>query len=456
MAPKSEKVYQIKVTLNDTHPPIWRRILVPWEMTLFKLHYVLQATMGWEDYHLHQFIIDQEYYGDPADDEYGDLKIRDEKNYPLNQIVTGEGFKCTYEYDFGDSWMHTLFVEKILPPEEGVYYPVCIAGKRACPPEDVGGTWGYEEFLEAIRDPEHEEHDEYLMWVGGEFDPQAFNLEEVNQLLVQLEERGWQIGSYSVFNREQWRDLFTPEAGAAAEALDLRQDAIEMLVYLRDNKVTGTQSTGNFNRKAVAEISARFVNPPSLEEKVGDRIFRFQNEYAVWPVYFLHVLAEIGDLISGGPSRRWRLTRDGEAFLTAPAVIQVWKLFVAWWFETNWIIAFPYSGMGDGLPHGFRDKVLLLLREIQTKTAVEFEPFTDRLIHATGLTWPIEDQKSAQETLRHAIRRMVIEPLARFGILELQYETKVTRFGWEFEELVVFHLTPLGAGMLETLPKPYL
>jgi hypothetical protein len=170
----------------------------------------------------------------------------------------------------------------------------------------------------------------------------------------------------------------------------------------------------------------------------------------------LHVLAEIGDLISGGPSRRWRLTRDGEAFLTAPAVIQVWKLFVAWWFETNWIIAFPYSGMGDGLPHGFRDKVLLLLREIQTKTAVEFEPFTDRLIHATGLTWPIEDQKSAQETLRHAIRRMVIEPLARFGILELQYETKVTRFGWEFEELVVFHLTPLGAGMLETLPKPYL
>ena len=455
MSPKSEQVYQIKVTLDDTHPPIWRRILVPGEMTLFKLHYVLQATMGWEDYHLHQFIIDQEYYGDPADDEYGDLKTKDEKEYPLNQIVTGEGFQCTYEYDFGDGWMHTLFVEKILHPEEGKRYPVCVAGKRACPPEDVGGTFGYEEFLEAIRDPEHEEHDEYLMWVGGEFDPQAFNLEEVNQLLIQLEDRGWQIGSYSVFNREQWKELFNPEAGAAAEALDLRQDAIAMLTYLRDNKVTGTQSTGNFNRKAVAEISARFVNPPSLEEKVGDRIFRFQNEYAIWPVYFLHVLAEIGDLISGGPSRRWRLTNNGEAFLTAPAVIQVWTLFIAWWYDTNWVIAFPYSGMADSLPYGFRDEVLVLLREVQTETAVEFEPFADRLVRATGLTWPVEDPKSAQDILRRAIRRMVIEPLSQFGILEPQYETKVTPYGWELEELHAFHLTRLGSGMLETLPKPY-
>jgi hypothetical protein len=455
MAPKSKQIYQIKVTLNDTHPPIWRRILVPGEMTLFKLHYVLQVAMGWTDSHLHQFIIDGEIYGDPEDDELGDLHTKDEKDYPLSRVVSGEGFRCTYEYDFSDSWMHTLVVEKIFPPEKAGRYPICIAGKRACPPEDVGGTWGFEEFLEAIRDPDHEEHDEYLEWAGGEFDPQAFDLEEVNQLLGQLEARGWQIGSYSVFNRDQWMGLFTPGAGAAAEALDLRQDAIAMLTYLRDNKVTGTQSTGNFTRKAVAEISARFVNPPALEEKIGDRAYRFQNESQIWPVYFLHVLAEIGDLISGGPAKRWRLTPNGEEFLAAPAVIQVWRLFVAWWYDTNWVIAFPFSGMADGLPHGFRDEVLVLLLECPPEKTIEFEPFADRLIRATGLIWPIEDQESAQNILRRAVRRMVIEPLAQFGILAPQYKTEETPHGWEFQELIAFRLTPLGSGMIETLPKPY-
>ena len=179
-------IYQIKVTLNDSKPPIWRRILVPINITLGELHHILQAVMGWEDYHLHQFIVGGTYYGvlHPDYDDY--LEMRDESQVRLNQIIAGEGFKFRYEYDFGDGWLHNLLMEKILPPEPGQQYPLCIKGKRACPPEDVGGIWGYYGFLEAIRDPGHPEHEEYLEWVGGEFDPEAFDLDVVNEVLRAL------------------------------------------------------------------------------------------------------------------------------------------------------------------------------------------------------------------------------------------------------------------------------
>src|SRR4030066_1399917 len=183
MAKKPTQIYQIKVTLDDTHPPIWRRILAPGNTTLLKLHDVLQIVMGWEDYHLHMYTIEGMIYGDPEDDAYGDLGTVNETNYKLSQVIHREGQRFSYEYDFGDSWDHTLMVEKILSPVEGIRYPLCLKGKRACPPEDVGGGWGYENFLEAIRNPDHDEHEEYLIWVGGEFDPEAFDLEEVNTRL---------------------------------------------------------------------------------------------------------------------------------------------------------------------------------------------------------------------------------------------------------------------------------
>ena len=177
-------IYQIKVTLDESKPPIWRRILVPGDVTLEKLHYIIQVAMGWTNSHLHQFIVGQTYYGEPHPD-YG-FEMQDEGRVKLNQVAPREGFKFRYEYDFGDGWLHNLLVEKALEPEPGQQYPVCIKGKRACPPEDVGGVWGYEGFLEAIRDPDHSEHEMYLEWIGGEFDPEAFDLEETNELLREL------------------------------------------------------------------------------------------------------------------------------------------------------------------------------------------------------------------------------------------------------------------------------
>ena len=177
-------IYQIKVTLKDSKPPIWRRILLRSDTTLGQLHHILQNVMDWESYHLHQFIVGRTYYGEPHPDYGSDM--RNESRVRLNQIVTGEKFKFVYEYDFGDSWEHLLLIEKILPPESGQHYPVCVKGRRACPPEDVGGVWGYYGFLEAIRDPDHPEHEDYLEWIGGEFDPKAFDLDEVNRRLRAL------------------------------------------------------------------------------------------------------------------------------------------------------------------------------------------------------------------------------------------------------------------------------
>lgn len=112
--------------------------------------------------------------------------MENEQRVKLNQIVTGEKFKFIYEYDFGDSWRHVLLVEKILPVDHQQQYPVCIKGKRACPPEDVGGVWGYATFLEALANPEHPDHKMYVEWVGDEFDAEYFDLDEINRRLARL------------------------------------------------------------------------------------------------------------------------------------------------------------------------------------------------------------------------------------------------------------------------------
>jgi Plasmid pRiA4b ORF-3-like protein len=179
--PDASAVYQLKVTLQNTKPPIWRRLQVRASTTLPRLHDTIQIAMGWTDSHLHQFIINGVEYGLP-DPDFADA-MRSEQRIKLERVATTEKDRFVYEYDFGDSWTHDILLEKLLPPEPDVHYPRCLAGKRACPPEDVGGAWGYAEFLEAIRNSDHPEHEDMLESCGGEFDPEAFALDEINQAL---------------------------------------------------------------------------------------------------------------------------------------------------------------------------------------------------------------------------------------------------------------------------------
>lgn len=174
---KTDVLYQFKITLLGSEPPIWRRIQVQ-DCTLDKLHEHIQTAMGWTNSHLHQFEINGERYGDPEllDDGFEDFECEDSTTTMLSEILpkTGKRLAFKYEYDFGDGWEHEVLYEGSPPLEKGKKYPLCLEGERACPPEDVGGVWGYCDFLEAIADPKHEQHDDFVEW-AGEFDPAEFD-----------------------------------------------------------------------------------------------------------------------------------------------------------------------------------------------------------------------------------------------------------------------------------------
>ena len=175
------EVYQLKVTLDGLKPPVWRRVLVDGNATLDNLHWIIQLAMGWTNSHMHDFVSAGRTYGMPG--PYALDDALDEGKFRLKQVAPAEQAKFRYEYDFGDDWRHTVLVEKILPPEPDTPYPVCVKGTRNCPPEDCGGIWGYADFLAAMADLNHPEHDDLTEWHGGPFDPEAFDLDEVNARL---------------------------------------------------------------------------------------------------------------------------------------------------------------------------------------------------------------------------------------------------------------------------------
>jgi hypothetical protein len=175
---KTDLLFQFTITLLGAKPSIWRRIQVQ-DCTLDKLHEHPQTAMGWTNSHLHQFEIKGERYGDPEllDDGFEDFECEDSTRTLLSDILpkTGKRFAFQYEYDFGDGWEHEVLFEGNPPVDPKAKYPLCVEGERACPPEDCGGVWGYGDFLEAIRNPKHEEHESMLEWIGGRFDPEEFD-----------------------------------------------------------------------------------------------------------------------------------------------------------------------------------------------------------------------------------------------------------------------------------------
>ena len=460
MGRKPVPIYQIKVALDGIRPPVWRRIQARGSTTLLKLHAILQVVMGWQDYHLHQFTIADVIYGDPENDEWDEWGIEPEEQYRLSQVEPAEGFRFKYDYDFGDGWRHTLLVEKVAPAEKGIRYPICLKGKRACPPEDVGGVGGYHGFLQAIGDPDHPEHDRYLTWIGGSFCPEAFDLEEVNAGVRRIGRgagawRAWpveedQVEEDRVAPAEAWAQGLDDDLAARAETLPLRRDVVALLAYLGENRVTGTQSTGNLPLKAVREIAAQFVDPPELDQVIGNNVYRLRSEGDVWPLYYRHVLAAVGGWAAGGPGRRWRLTPRGEQFLAMLAPIQVWLLFDTWWRQVNWAIASPVDIRGDYLAARYRELALNQLLDLRPGETTPIELFAGRLIEEVGLVWPSEDQDQARRVLQAVVERTVIKPLIDFGVLTVDYRPHKI-LGPEYPALSAFQVTPFGKSLLHSL-----
>jgi hypothetical protein len=179
-------IYQLKITLLEIAPPIWRRIEVPSTTPLCCLHDALQAVLGWTDSHLHQFEKDGKFWGVPDDDGFeGDIEIIDESRVPVAKILVAEGDSMVYVYDFGDNWRHEVVLERVVPSETPTK-PLCLAGERRRPPEDVGGPSGYQEFLEVIFEPGHEEFDHYREWAGNPVHAEEFDLKAVNDILSRM------------------------------------------------------------------------------------------------------------------------------------------------------------------------------------------------------------------------------------------------------------------------------
>jgi hypothetical protein len=178
------RLYQIKVTLIETDPPVWRRLLVRSDMSLLQLHRVLQIALGWTDSHLHEFRVGGVLFGES--DPEADIRRISEKATFMADVLRHVDDHLIYEYDFGDSWEHDIHLEEVADLDPSVMYPIVVAWARACPPEDVGGTDGYESFLGAIADQNHPEHDEYLVWCGGSYNPDAFDIHSLNIALREI------------------------------------------------------------------------------------------------------------------------------------------------------------------------------------------------------------------------------------------------------------------------------
>jgi len=176
-------VFQLRVTLIGIKPPVWRRVQIESDTTLDRLHQILQCLFRWEDCHLHEFHAGGRAYGKPARGmEFLPRQVLDERRFRLDQLLSRKGEKFHYIYDFGDDWLHEVRLESVLPAEEGVLYPRCIAGARSGPPEDIGGVPGYAFLLKALADSRHPMHGAMLE-LYGPFDPEAFSVDSVNATL---------------------------------------------------------------------------------------------------------------------------------------------------------------------------------------------------------------------------------------------------------------------------------
>jgi hypothetical protein len=454
---------QLKITLKEIKPPIWRRVLVSDQITLLDLHLVIQAVFGWEDYHLHEFKIRNVLYGDPEDSEFMDFVKEDEYFYKLSDFNFNKGSRFSYLYDFGDNWSHAVLVEKVLPSDKKARLPQFIDGKRATPPEDVGGEYAYSNFIEAINDPNHEEHENYLMWIGGDFDPESFdkNLVDYRCELIAQSFNEWNVRRNlweedpndwvePQLARAQWLKTLQERDLEKIKDLPLLRDVNTLLIYLRDNKVTGTSSTGNFSQKAVREFSVLMTVPPALKIEIGKYSHELKNEADVWPVYFVHLMVYWAELIDGGKGKVWQLTSKGKIFLESTPAEQLHMLFCGWWFRGDWLtIRLGFSRI-PYLPPVFPKIVHFLLTSALSTKTIDRNDFCEQVIGALGYVKELISKENELEMICYEIEEIIIRPMEELGFI-VGTHTESTKYGEIYKKLIGFQLSEFGREALRTM-----
>jgi len=187
--PPASRPVALRIELRLVEPLVWRRVLVSNQWTLASLHHYLQWVLGWNDSHAHEFqvgddVVAPDWWIYEVGTGSGTENYRDERRVSVAAVVAQLGARGEFEYryDMGDGWEHRIVIESVPPSAVAdLRLPVCIAGENACPPDDVGGPWGYREFVEALRDREHEQHEDMMRWIGGAFDPTGFDLNRLNR-----------------------------------------------------------------------------------------------------------------------------------------------------------------------------------------------------------------------------------------------------------------------------------
>jgi hypothetical protein len=440
---------QLKITLQDILPPIWRRVLVSDKSTLLDLHDLIQYCYEWKDYHLHMFdVVGMKFVRVEDWEEDGDL-YQDASMARLGDLIpkfVPEGKYIIYRYDFGDGWEIKIFVEKILEDSEDGQIPRVLAGERAAPPEDVGGVPGYAFFLEAIHDPQHPEHESYLTWIGGSFNPEDFHVNEANQVLAATLRRRnlirtstWPIGplygNFRGMTQNKWTASLSKDHKATAAALPLRRDMVTLLGYLAENKVKGTKARGNFPRKHIRAITADFVDPPRLDMVIGNSVWKLQSEDEVQDLLRYHLIACIAGLVFGGENLPWELLPQGETFLSLPPEGQVWYLAQVWFREFDWF--YEYDDQGGFATSKLKAHIIDLFTSYPIGKDIPIAKVTRDFATMQGITYTDADLNE----LKFFLQRTVTQPLGTFGIIELIESNREDFFLSEIKAIRVTELS---------------
>ena len=295
-----KQVYQFKITLKDIKPPIWRRIQVPENYSFWDLHVAIQDAMGWTDSHLHAFGVTNpgtgldEEIGSPGKSFSDNDQMALHAKKMISKYFTPENNRAVYLYDFGDDWRHDILLEKILPKEKDAFYPVCLAGKRNCPPEDCGGVPGYMDLLDIISNPAREEHEETIEWLGDDFDPEHFNIKEV---MFEDPESRWECsygdGDEIAEHEDAFDDADDIPAEVSGQARALSRNYIHSLwERAKKNDLEGLSTEEQRLVKILKDHEEEFFNDFEFSDLTSDHEYDAEEEVNPFLHVFIHSVIE--------------------------------------------------------------------------------------------------------------------------------------------------------------------